>query len=206
MNLLTKATTATLLSLTLLTMSVQAKESTTQTTGPLITYVSQQDATGDIKAVYDEIQAAFGIVPEPIKAYSLNPKLLRSIWEMYKVSMENTNFSPKLGAMMRMLVAESKQCEFCVGFNKGMLMNMLKVPEAEILALQKDPTTANLPEQEKAMLLFMLKTTKDPHGVTKADIDALKKLGWSEKDIMEGANDATHMVAASLFIDTFKIQ
>lgn len=107
---------------------------------------------------------------------------------------------------MRMLVAESKQCELCVGFNKGMLMNMLKVPEAEIIALQKDPSTSKLPENEKAMLLFILKSTTNPHGVNKADIAGLKKLGWSEKDIMEGVQNATHMVAASLFIDTFKIQ
>ena len=37
-------------------------------------------------------------------------------------------------------------------------------------------------------------------------IDVLKKLGWSEKDIMEGVNQATHMVATALFIDTFKIK
>lgn len=205
MNLFTKAATITTLALSL-TVGLQAKESKTEVNGPLISYVSVQDAKDDVKAVYDEIQAAFGMVPEPIKAYSLNPQMLRNIWESYKISMSNTNFSPKLGAMMRMLIAESNQCEFCVGFNKGMLMNMLKVPEDEIIALQKDPATAKLPEKEKAMLLFMLKSTSHPHDVNKADIDKLKKLGWSEKDIMEGVQNATHMVAASLFIDTFKIQ
>lgn len=205
MNLFTKATTLTALALGL-TLTAQAKEVKAEVSGPLISYVSVEDAKGDVKAVYDEIKNAFGMVPEPIKAYSANPAMLRNIWESYKISMANTNFSPKLGAMMRMLIAESNNCEFCVGFNKGMLMNMLKVPETEIMALQKDPTTAKLPENEKAMLLFMLKSTSHPHDVNKADIDKLKKLGWSEKDIMEGVQNATHMVAASLFIDTFKIQ
>lgn len=206
MNLLTKTTSTLTLALSL-TLGTAANEApNTELVKPLITYVSEADAKGDVKAVYDEIESAFGIVPEPIKGLSLNPKILRNTWESYKISGENKNFSPKLGAMMRMLVAEKNNCEFCVGFNKGMLMGMLKVPEDEILALQKDPTTAKLPAKDKAMLLFMLKSTSTPQEVNKADIEGLKKLGWSEKDIMEGVNQATHMVSTALFIDTFKIQ
>lgn len=205
MTTLKKAATIATIALGL-TASLNAKENTKEVTQPLISYVSEADAKDDVKAVYAEIKSIWGMVPEPIKGLSLNPKMLRNTWEMYKIMGENKSFSPKLGAMMRMLVAEKNNCEFCVGFNKGMLMNMLKVPEGEILALQKDPTTAKLPEKEKAMLLLMLKSASTPHDVNKADIDGLKKLGWSEKDIMEGVNQATQMVATTLFIDTFKIQ
>ena len=208
MSLFTKSTSTLALALSL-TLGVSAKEATTPSTEllkPLISYVSESDAKDDVKAVYAEIRATWGMVPEPIKGLSLNPKILRNTWESYKISGENKNFSPKLGAMMRMLVAEKNNCAFCVGFNKGMLMGMLKVPEAEIMDLQKDPSTAKLPEKDKAMLLFMLKSTSTPHDVIKADVEGLKKLGWSEKDIMEGVNQATHMVATALFIDTFKIQ
>ena len=206
MSLLTKTTSTLALALSL-TLSASATDTpTTELTKPLINYVSEADAKDDVKAVYAEIKAAYGMVPEPIKGFSLNPAMLRNQWEMYKIMGSNKNFSPKLGAMMRMLVAESKNCSYCVGFNKGMLLNMLKVPESEIIALQNDPSSANLNEKEKAMLLFMLKTTSNPHQINIEDIDSLKKLAWSEKDIMEGAKQATTMVAVSLFIDTFKIQ
>jgi len=206
MNLLRKTTTITALALSL-TLGISASQITSETIEkPLISYVSEADAKDDVKAVYAEIRSVWGMVPEPIKGLSLNPKILRNTWESYKISGENKNFSPKLSSMMRMLVAEKNNCKFCVGFNKGMLMGMLKVPEDEILALQKDPTTAQLPAPDKAMLLFMLKSTSTPHDVNKADVEGLKKLGWSEKDIMEGINQATHMVATALFIDTFKIQ
>ena len=188
------------------TLMAQAGEAPQPFSEPLITYTSEKDATGDTKAVYEEIKNAYGIVPEPIKALSLNPKLLRNKWESYKLAGENTNFSPKMTAMMRLLVAEKNDCEFCVGFNKGMLINVFKLPIDEINALQKDPTNAKLEAKQKEMLLFMLKSANNPHSVTKKDISALKKLGWSETDIMEGAHQATDMVAISLFIDTFKIQ
>ena len=206
MKLLTKISTITALALSLTVGTSATEAPAPSSTEALISYVSEADAKDDVKAVYAEIKSVWGMVPEPIKGLSLNPKMLRNTWEMYKIMGENKGFSEKLGAMMRMLVAEKNNCEFCVGFNKGMLMGLLKVPEDEILALQKDPTSAKLPAKDKAMLLLMLKSASTPHDVNKVDIDGLKKLGWSEKDIMEGVNQATHMVATALFIDTFKIQ
>jgi len=173
---------------------------------PLITYTSTEDATGDVKKVYEEMQAAFGVVPEPVKVLSLNPELLRNEWQKYQILGSNGSFSPKLGAMMRMLVGENNDCDFCTGFNKAMLINAFGVSEDEIATVQKDPTTANLDDKEKAMLLFMLKSTSNPHDVNKTDMDILKKLDWSEKEIMEGAFRAASMVSTTILVDTFKIQ
>ena len=205
MKLFTNTLTLTALALTL-TLGANAKEASTEVVKPLIHYTSVEQAKDDVKAVYSEIKAAFGIVPEPIKGLSLNPAMLRNTWEMYKIMGNNKNFSPKTTTMMRYLVAEANHCEYCVGFNKGMMLNIFKMSEDEINALQKDPSTAILDEKQKTMLLFMLKSTAHPADVTQADMDTLKKLGWSEKDIMEGVKQATEMVATSLFIDTFKIQ
>jgi len=206
MKLFTKVSTMTALALSL-TLGASATETpSTELVKPLINYVSEADAKDDVKAVYTEIKAAFGIVPEPIKGLSLNPAILRNTWEMYKTMGSNKAFSPKTTTMMRYLIAEANHCKYCVGFNKGMMLNIFKMSEDEINTLQKDPSTAKLDEKQKAMLLFMLKSTSHPSDVNQLDIDALKKLGWSETDIMEGVKQATEMVATSLFIDTFKIQ
>jgi len=196
----------TTLALVALSLSAEVKEDTIELVKPLISYTSTQDAKDDVKAVYAEIKAAYGVVPEPIKGLSLNPKMLRNQWEAYKIMGENKNFSPMMTTMMRMLVAENHHCKFCVGFNQGMLINLFKLPANEVATLQKDPSTARLDAKQKAMLLFMIKSTTNPSDVSRKDIEALKKLGWSEKDIMEGVKQASEMVATSLFIDTFKIE
>ncbi len=205
MKLFTNTLTLTVLTLTL-TLGANEKEVSTEVVKPLISYTSVEQAKDDVKVVYTEIKAAFGIVPEPIKGLSLNPAMLRNTWEMYKIMGNNKNFSPKTTTMMRYLVAEANHCKYCVGFNKGMLLNIFKLSEDEINALQNNPSSAKLDDKQKAMLLFMLKSTSHPSEVNQADINALKKLGWSEKDIVEGVKQATEMVATSLFIDTFKIQ
>ncbi|CAA6815766.1 MAG: Unknown protein [uncultured Sulfurovum sp.] len=172
----------------------------------LLSFVEEKDAKGEIKKVYDEITKTWGFVPVVIKQYSLNPKLLRIQWELYKELGTNKNFDPKMLTMMRMLLGEAQACTYCLGLNKGMLLNMFKVPMDELIALSKDASTAKLDDKQKAMLLFILKAAKTPHETSSQDIQALKKLGWSDKDIFEGVKSGSNVIAATLLIDALKLQ
>ncbi|HHD81755.1 MAG TPA: hypothetical protein ENK94_01015 [Campylobacterales bacterium] len=191
-----------------LTLTAFASETKVQPQTPesLLSFVNIKDAKGDVKAVYDEITKAWGFVPIVLKQYSLNPKILRIQWELYKELGENKNFDPKMLTMMRMLLGEAQDCTYCLGLNKGMLLNMFKVPMDEVVALSKDPNTAKLDEKQKTMLLFILKAVKTPHDTNAKDIEGLKKLGWSDKDIFEGVKSGTNVIAATLLIDALKLQ
>jgi uncharacterized peroxidase-related enzyme len=172
----------------------------------LLSFTDTKEAKDDVKAVYEEITKAWGFVPIVLKQYSLNPKILRTQWELYKELGANKNFDPKMLTMMRMLLGEAQDCTYCLGLNKGMLLNMFKVPMDELTALSKDASSAKLDAKQKTMLLFILKAVKTPHETSSKDIDALKKLGWSDKDIFEGVKSGTNVIAATLFIDALKLQ
>ena len=83
---------------------------------------------------------------------------------------------------------------------------MFKVPMDRIVALSKDPNSAKLDKKQKTMLLFILKAVKTPHDTTTKEIDALKKLGWSDQDIFEGVKAGTNVIVATLLIDALKLQ
>jgi uncharacterized peroxidase-related enzyme len=207
MKLLGK-TTSTLAMILALTLNLNAdtvKKETTQAPS-LLSFVDNKNATGDVKTVYDEITKAWGFVPIVIKQYSLNPQLLKLQWNLYKEMDKNKNFDPKMMTMMRMVVGGSQECEYCIGLNKGMLLNMFKMPLEEVNAISKDPSSAKLDEKQKAMLLFIIKATKTPHDTTSSDIQNLKKLGWSDADIFEGVKAGTNVVAATTIIDALKLQ
>lgn len=208
MNLITKTTSTLALALSL-TLGVSATESpkAEAVVAPsLLSFTSEKDATGLVKEVYDEIKVKWGFVPVVIQQYSLNPKLLKAQWDLYSTLGENKNFDPKMQAMARMLISEKSGCDYCIGLNKGMLLNMFKVPMDELATLVKDPSTAKLNAKSKAMLLFMLKAANTPHDTTAGGIDNLKKLGWSDKDIFEGVKSAANMVSGAIVIDALKIQ
>ena len=208
MTLLTKTTSILSLALSL-TLGASATEApkTAEVVAPsLLSFVAPEDATGVVKSVYDEIKAQWGFVPVVIQQYSLNPQVLKAQWDLYSALGDNKSFDPKMQAMMRMLIAEKNDCHYCVGLNKGMLLNMFKVPMDELTTLEKDPSTAKLDEKQKTMLLFLLKSANTPHETTAEDIANLKKLGWSDKDIFEGVKSAANVVSAVILIDALKIQ
>jgi len=199
MKLFTKAATLTALALSL-TLNATAGES-------LLPYTEQKDATGEVKAIYDQVQGAFGMVPAPILQHSTSSANLKALWAQFG-AMHNANFSDQLQAMMRMSVssAPALDCDYCVGFNEGMLINMFKMDMKELNAVKKDPHAAtSLNEKDKKMLIFMVESTTKPKEVNKAQIDELRKLGWSDKDIFDGLKMATQMVAMTLMVDTLKI-
>ena len=197
MKLLTKATVA--VALTFGSISASAGES-------LIPYTSVKEAKGEVKKVYDEVEKAFGMVPAPVQQHSVNPALLKNLWEMFKAE-SNPNFSQKLTAIMRMSVANvpKLECDYCIGFNESMLINMFKMDLKEIQAIKKDYRTAKLEPKDKKMLLFMVDSTTNPKDIDKAQMDELRKLGWSDRDIFDGLKMATQMVAMTLMVDTLKI-
>jgi len=209
MTLLSK-TTSTIAIVLCLTLSVPATESPKSDTitppASLLTFTAQEDATGLVKEIYDEMKTAWGFVPVVLQQYSLNPKLLKAQWDLYAALGENKNFDPKMMTMMRMLVSDKHDCEYCVGLNKGMLLNMFKMPMDDIKALTLDPSTAKLDEKQKTMLLFMIKSANTPLETTASEITALQKLGWSDKDIFEGVKSAANMVSGAIVIDALKIQ
>lgn len=173
----------------------------------LLPYITEEEATGEIKKVYDEVKGAFGIVPAPLMQHSLNPALLANLWEMFTVQNSNPNFSQKLLAMMRMCVANSSwlDCDYCVGFNESMLINMFQMTPEEVMAIKKDPNQANLESKDQKMLLFMVNSTIKPKEIESSDIDELRTLGWSDAEIFSALKMATQMVAMTLLVDTLKI-
>jgi len=171
----------------------------------LITIISEKNAKGEVKEVYEDIKNTFGMVPNAMKHQSISPEILKNSWEFIKIELTNKNFSPKLSAMIRLLVGGQKDCHYCMGVNEGMLINMFKVSIAEVNELKKDPSSAPLNNKDKAMLLFVLKATKNAQSVTKADILNLEKIGWSEKDIFEGVKMGANIIAFTITLDTFKI-
>ncbi|HFQ61471.1 MAG TPA: hypothetical protein ENK39_04125 [Epsilonproteobacteria bacterium] len=198
MKLLTKAALA--VALTFGSITASASES-------LVPYTSVKDAKGEVKAIYDQVKGAFGMVPAPIAQHSTNPAMLKVLWSQFG-ALNNENFSQKLQAMMRMSVsaADALYCDYCVGFNEGMLINMFKLDMKEINAVKKDPRNAtSLNEKDKKMLIFMVDATRNPKKVDKAQVDELRKLGWSNKDIFDGLKMSTQMVAMTLMVDTLKI-
>ncbi len=172
---------------------------------PLINVVEPSDAGGDVAAVYGEMQAAWEMIPNPMKLYGTIPALLRHRWEGFKVMAEYEAISPMFLTFLRMLVSQAHDCDYCIGLNEGMLIGMFGLPAEQVMATKANPEDAPLDDKDKALLLFALKASTAPMTTSKEDMAALRALGWSDADIFFAVNYAADMVASDILINAFQV-
>ena len=173
---------------------------------PLLNTVTPENAQGQVKEIYDQIAAAFGSVPNALQAYSSSPAQLASHWQSIGYYMQHPSLSFNLLAMIRMLVSIETHCEYCVGFNEAMLINMGGLSLEQIAATKNNPHNAPLSDKDKAMLVFVVKATADSLSVNKADIADLRAHGWSDGDILDGLSHGANMLAGDTVLNVMKIE
>ena len=165
-----------------------------------------ENATKEVKEIFNEIQDALGMLPNGVKSWAANPDLLRRQWEDIKEVLSRSPEEQKMHAMLRYLTSDENNCTYCVGFNGGMLMNYFDVSQEQLEALQDDPSSAPLDEKNKAMLVFAMKSVKDADSVSANDIQNLKNLNISEAEIFEVVHAASHMTVVNTLFKTFKVE
>lgn len=171
----------------------------------IISTVIPEQASGKVAEVYGKIQQMTGRVPNAFQLYSSSPVLLEQQMQQIAYYMQHPTLSFPLLAMVRMLVSQHNDCQYCVGFNEGMLMQMAGLTPEQVAATRSNPADAPLPDKDKAMLLFVLKATKTPKIVEKSDLDQLRALGWSDGDIMDAVYHGARNVAVDIVFNAFKI-
>ena len=173
---------------------------------PLIKTYEMEEATGELKALYNEIFTLRGRVGNNTKLFSVSPEVLRQQLAFIKYYLNHPTLSMPLLASIRVLVSSSKDCDFCVDFNAGLLVNMMGWSIEQVQAMRHDIDKANLQEREKALLKLVLKAIHNAHGVNANDLDALRKIQWSDKDIFDAVNHGAKMLATDILFNTFKIE
>ena len=173
---------------------------------PLIHTYTPDTAEGQVKVIYDQITSAFGQVPNALQTFSSSPAVLAEHWQSIGYYMQHPTLSFNLLTIMRMLISEDHGCEYCVGFNAAMLVNMGGLSLDQVAATKQNPQNAPLVDKDKAMLMFVLKATQASAPTTPADIAVLKAHGWNDGDILDGLAHGATMVATDIILNTLQIE
>ena len=76
--------------------------------------VPESEATGETKALYDEIRAYFGfpVVPDVVKLVSRRPDFLRVFFEIYKTMFGGGHLPRQVKEMIATVVSRTNSCEY----------------------------------------------------------------------------------------------
>jgi alkylhydroperoxidase family enzyme len=173
---------------------------------PLIQTIAPEEATGELAQLYKIIEAMRGTVGNNAQLFSISPGLLRQQMDFIKFYMNHPTLSMPLLAAIRIMVSSGEECQFCIDYNTGMLINMAGWSFEQVTEMRKDPKSANLPEREIAMLLLAIKAVHNARAVNANDLDTLREMGWSDSDLLDAVNHATRMLATDIIFNTFKIE
>ena len=172
----------------------------------LLNTVTPEEATGKVGELYRTFQDTIGFIPNAFSAMSVSPEILEQHWAYIGYYLNHPTLSPRLTAMIRLLVSQQAQCDYCINLNTALLIKEAGLTPEQITAMKADPAAAPVDEKEKALLLFVLKGTADPHGITEADIQPLRELGYSDSDIHDALNHGARQVSLDIMLNAFKVE
>jgi alkylhydroperoxidase family enzyme len=170
----------------------------------LIPLTPPEKAEGKLAELYASAEHFFGVVPNNVRMLGVSPAILENQLYSAQYFMTHATLSAPLLAMIRMLVSKACKSEYCDSFNVGLLTRQGFKPE-QMQEARSNPEKAPLAEKEKALLLFVLKATDDPHAVVSSDLDKLRVLGWADMDIFDAVAHGARSVATNIIFDVFKI-
>jgi uncharacterized peroxidase-related enzyme len=145
------------------------------------------DAPPDARAaaVFEQIQAAFGFVPNFFKAQTLRSDLIESeVGLMGAILLTEGALTRREKEYLFLVCSAANLSTYCVTAHCEIVRILgIEGPEPEQVAL--DPASTGLPMATKALLAFALKLNNHPSRLAAADVEALRTYGYSDQQILE---------------------
>lgn len=157
----------------------------------------------EIEAYFAKCEEKLGFVPNVFRAYAFDNARLKAFMTMSDdLMLGESGLSKAEREMIAVAVSAINHCHYCLTSHGAALRQRAKDPElGETIA--QNFRAANLDRRRKAMLDFAAKLTETPDKIEEADRAALRRAGFSDRDIWDIAavasffNMSNRMAAAT---------
>ncbi len=150
-----------------------------------IKQIKDQDADGELRTVYDELLKSRGKLANILQVQSLNPGALKTHVDLYMHLMfAQSGLSRKEREAIAVVVSASNECAYCVNHHYQPLARYEK--DEQVLAkIRSADALDTLDDRLAGMLRHAEKLTANPHQVSADDVQKLRDLGLTDRDILD---------------------
>ncbi len=150
-----------------------------------INEIAEQDAEGELREVYDELLKSRGKLANILQVHSLNPGALKTHMDLYMHLMfAQSGLSRKEREAIAVVVSANNECGYCVNHHYEPLTRYEK--DQQILSTIRNANKLDtLDDRLAGMLQHAAKLTTAPNEVTAEDVQKLRDLGLSDRDILD---------------------
>lgn len=145
----------------------------------------QAKLTPELAAYFAKCEEKLGFVPNVLTAYAFDVAKLKAFIDMVDDLMLADSGLDKLEReMIAVAVSAVNHCHYCLAAHGAAVRQRAKDPEiGEVIA--QNYRAANLSPRRIAMLDFAVKLTEHPDKIGENDRQALRKAGFSDRDIWD---------------------
>lgn len=139
----------------------------------------------DIQKYFDICDEKLGLIPNVLQAYAFDMAKLRPFMDMYnEVMLDDSGLSKLEREMIAVVVSSINRCWYCQVAHGAAVRQLSGNPmlgEAMVMNWRM----ADLDARQTAMLAFSEKITKASSETSEADRQALRDVGFSDRDIWD---------------------
>jgi len=162
--------------------------------------ISDDEASGPIAEIYRQQKAQLGFVMDATRCFTARPDLLPIYTDFSNAIRAGFSLGLREWRLVTLVAAKHIGSSYCSHVYGRQLIGDLGSKEA-VLAVQRDFRNAGLPERDVAMLAYAEKVTKDAASVTQSDIERLRAVGFTDRQICDIALCAAFRSFVSRFFD-----
>jgi uncharacterized peroxidase-related enzyme len=168
--------------------------------------VLEDDATPEVKQLYQEFREAFSRmqVPGILQCFATHPPLLN---HMIGLAKSMLFIDGALGRqhkeMIYALVSAANKCEYCADSHGHSFRLQGGSASALDAVLDCDLESQSINAQERTLLAFVKKITEDSHAIMPTDIDRMRMADWTDLQIAEAIHVTALFAAFNRIVNSF---
>jgi uncharacterized peroxidase-related enzyme len=171
--------------------------------GRIVT-INDQNASSQVAIIFNDIEQAFGRVPNLFRTYAHHPPLLEANWQKVKQVMMEGPLSRKAKEAIAVLVSKDNGCKYCVDAHEGALSAIGVSPE-EVHIIENNLDRADFNPKEMALIKLARKANLEPLRRTDGEFSELRQLGASDAEIVEALGVMELFTAFNKFLDILEV-
>ena len=173
--------------------------------------VEYNDASPEVRAVYDEIMDTMGApdVLNTLKALGHNPYVLRAVWSMLKGTLIEGDIPELLKQLILFRISIVAGNEYCTSLHGHSALNLdPTLTYDDLMALSAGTCASHLPPSFPVAIDIVARAALEPKSVTEGDWDfedQLRDEGFSESEIDELLAVGYFAVMMNMLTDTYDV-
>jgi uncharacterized peroxidase-related enzyme len=162
--------------------------------------IPEEAATGRVAEIYERQKAQLGFVMAAAECFTARPDLLPIYTDFSDSIRAGFSLGLREWRLITLIAAKHTRSTYCCYVYGKQLIGDLGSKET-VIAVHRDFRTAGLSDKDVEMLAYAQMIAQDASRVTQADVDRLRSVGFTDREICDIALCASFRCFVSRFFD-----